>query len=104
LLVGSFVTDNDLRYDGATGAFLGVFATGGGLDIPFDLTFGPDGNLYVSSLLSDEVLRYDGSNGSFIDVFASGDGLDEPTGLAFGFPPTSVEQTTWGQIKAKYEE
>ena len=40
--------------------FVDVFATGG-LDNPFDLTYGPDGNLYVSSNLTGEVLRFRGT-------------------------------------------
>ena len=38
-----------LRYHGETGAFIDVFASGGGLAAPTNCTFGPDGNLYVSS-------------------------------------------------------
>jgi len=72
------------RYDGNTGAFIDAFASGGGLDSPSGILFGPDGNLYVSNASSDEVLRYDGTTGDFIDVFASGGGLDSPQVLAFG--------------------
>ncbi|MBO1351009.1 MAG: hypothetical protein EBE86_028245 [Hormoscilla sp. GUM202] len=63
LLVSSANSDEVLRYDATTGFFLDVFASGGGLDNPFGLTFGPDGNLYVSSSLTDQVLRYDGTTG-----------------------------------------
>ena len=73
-----------LRFDGTTGEFIDVFASGNGLNSPGVLTFGPDGNLYVNSFGSDEVLRFDGTTGEFIDVFASGSSLDEPTGLGFG--------------------
>lgn len=48
LLVSSSATDNVLRYD-AAGTFVGEFASGGGLDTPTGLDFGPDGNLYVCS-------------------------------------------------------
>lgn len=39
------------RYDGTTGAFKGIFvsAGSGGLDSPFGMAFGTDGNLYVAS-------------------------------------------------------
>lgn len=57
LFVSSFRTNQILRYDVATGAFLGVFASdnnGGlgsanGLNGPNGLLFGPDGSLYVTT-------------------------------------------------------
>ena len=68
-------TDEVLRYDGSTGAFLGAFvsAGSGGLDDPTGLAFGPDGNLYVGSFFDrvDQVLRYDGATGAFLDAFVS---------------------------------
>ena len=54
------------------------------------LTFGPDGNLFVSSAATDSVLRYQGSTGAgsgqFIDASAvtSSGGLDAPRELIFG--------------------
>ena len=65
LYVGSGRTDEVLRYDGTTGAFMDVFvaAGSGGLDGPVAVDFGPDGHLYVSSEKTDEVLRYDGATG-----------------------------------------
>ena len=52
----------------------------GGLVRAQGLTFGPDGNLYVSSSVNDQVLRYDGSTGAFLDAFVSqgSGGLDGP--------------------------
>lgn len=84
LLVTSRTTDEVLRYDGATGAFLDAFAAGGGLDNPVGLTFGADGHLYVASGDSDQVLRYDGATGAFLDVFAAGPELDGPRQVNFG--------------------
>jgi hypothetical protein len=65
LLVLSNNTDEVMRYDGDTGAFLGAFvsAGSGGVVGASGLAFGPDGNLYVTVLDSDEVRRYDGSTG-----------------------------------------
>src|SRR5262249_56178530 len=81
--VGSL--DNTVkRYNGATGAFIDTFASGGGLRFPGGITFGPDGNLYVTSGFSNSVLRYDGKTGAFLDAFATGGGLSVPTGLVFG--------------------
>lgn len=73
LYVASFETDQVLRFDGRTGAYLGVFvaAGSGGLNGPDAGTkFGSDGNLYVPSFWNDRVLRYDAS-GAFVDEFVS---------------------------------
>jgi sugar lactone lactonase YvrE len=82
LYVASGNSDEVLRYDGVTGAFIDAFvpAGSGGLDGPVDLAFGPDGNLYVSSLGNGQVLKYD-SSGAFIEVAVSG--LSVPLGLTF---------------------
>jgi len=75
-----------VRFDGRTGVFLGVFASGGGLSGSLGIAFGPDGNLYVTSYNTDQVLRYNGGTGKFMDVFASDSrhGLVRPHGIAFG--------------------
>ncbi len=91
LFVSSSSSDQVLRYD-SSGNYLGVFASGGGLDGPAKFVFGPDSTgdgwaeLYVASHFSDQVLRYNGVSGAFIDVFVSAGsgGLDGPEGLAFG--------------------
>ena len=72
-----------LRYDDATGAFLGVFvpAGSGGLNAPSGLAFGPGGDLFVASNTTGQVLRYDGQTGAFEGVAASGGGLTFPTCL-----------------------
>ena len=88
LLVSSFNTDEVLRYDGTTGAFIDAFVTAGsgGIDGSALMIIGPDGNFYIGSGFTDEVLRYDGTTGAFIDVFvtANSGGLNFPHGLAFG--------------------
>jgi hypothetical protein len=82
----AYVTSRDsgeiLRYDGTTGAFIGIFATG--LTSPLDLVFGPDGHLYVSLASQGSVVRFDGMTGAFLGEFvAAGSGLNT-WGLAFG--------------------
>jgi DNA-binding beta-propeller fold protein YncE len=89
-----YVASNDghvFRYDGKTGAPLGVFASG--LAIPEDLVFGPDGNLYVSNVgtcgvncLFSNVRRFDGATGAFLGDFVSTNsgGLFGALGIAFG--------------------
>lgn len=86
LLVGNTRGNNVVLYD-AAGTFKGNFIApgAGGLLDPDDLTFGPDGNLYVSSGdgSSGKILRYNGKTGAFIDEFSSS-GLIRPYGNAFG--------------------
>lgn len=86
LLVADANNDRVLRYDGRSGALLGVFATNALLDYPVDIVPGPEGALYVSSQLNDRVLRFDATNGAFLGVFVTNDAavLDGPSGLAFG--------------------
>lgn len=86
------ISGNEVRrFDRTARVDLGAFvaAGSGGLrtdTASSDLTFGPDGNLYVSSAGTDSVLRYDGETGAFLDEFipAGSGGLDNPVGLAFG--------------------
>ncbi len=77
--------NNILRYDTATSAYLGVFATGK-TGLPVDLEFGPDGMLYV---LSDAVYRYDGLTGAYIDqiVDSSTSPITGARAIAFGPQP-----------------
>jgi DNA-binding beta-propeller fold protein YncE len=102
-----YVTDNlnnqVLRFNGATGASMGTFAAGNGLDFPQGLTFGPDGNLYVASANSGTVLRFDGTTGAFINVFVTSGsgGLSYPRGLKFG-PDGNlyvVSYITWSVLR-----
>jgi DNA-binding beta-propeller fold protein YncE len=74
------------RYDGSTGAFMGVFASDPTLTGAKDVEFGPDGNLYVPNDVGDNVYRFNGTTGAFIDVFvATGSGgMDTPRSLIFG--------------------
>jgi streptogramin lyase len=76
-----------LKYDGQTGASLGTFASGSGLNDCVDLTFGPDGNLYVCNRGNEGILEFNGKTGAFLRVFARGGGATRmlgPHGLAFG--------------------
>jgi hypothetical protein len=77
-----------LRFDLATGAYLGDFVPvhSGGLFQCEDLVFGPDGDLYITHPPGNQVLRYHGDTGAFRDVFvaAGSGGLKNPSGLTFG--------------------
>jgi streptogramin lyase len=84
-----------MRYDGTTGAPLpapgksgAIFITpgDGGLQGPWGMIFGRDGNLYVASHFNDSVLRYSGTTGDFLDTFVpeGSGGLHLPRGMVFG--------------------
>jgi hypothetical protein len=70
--------------NGTTGAIVKTFASGGGLHFPQGLTFGPNGDLFVSSIGTNSVLEYNGTTAAFVGTFASGGGLFGPIGLTFG--------------------
>ncbi len=79
---------NVLRYNAMTGAFVDVFVSpgSGGLGTIKGMTFGPDGNLYVTSGNTNSVLRFNGTTGAFISTFvtAGSGGLNNPHNLKFG--------------------
>jgi sugar lactone lactonase YvrE/DNA-directed RNA polymerase subunit L len=105
--VNSFLSDQILRYNGKTGQFIDVFASGnqqaGGLNGPNGLLFAPDGNLYVttqgsvarngkadfSASFPSQVLRYNPQTGQS-SIFASPDpsprsqGFTSLLGMAIG--------------------
>jgi sugar lactone lactonase YvrE len=105
--VSSFLSDQILRYNGKTGQFIDVFASGnqqaGGLNGPNGLLFAPDGNLYVttqgsvarngkadfSASFPSQILRYNPQTGQS-SIFASpdpsprGQGFTSLLGMAIG--------------------
>ena len=87
LYVAGHGTDNIVRYNAATGAYVDTFVAvgSGGLNGAGGLAFGPDGHLYVSSQISDQVLKYNGTTGAFMSAFvaAGSGGLNGPTQLTF---------------------
>jgi hypothetical protein len=84
LYVSSAGSDQVLRYNGTSGAFIDVFATLPADSQPADLRFGPDGNLYVARFGGDTVQRYDGTTGAFIDDFTGANLVYNSTNLRFG--------------------
>lgn len=77
------VPNSILRYDASTGAFINVFAAPAGTFYsPFDLSFGPNGNLYVTTMQDSAVYELDRSTGAVAAVF--GAGLNGGAGLVFG--------------------
>ncbi|HEY3283849.1 MAG TPA: hypothetical protein VGN26_16405 [Armatimonadota bacterium] len=93
LYVANGDASNILRFNGRTGDPLpspgnngAVFAPAGHLIYPYDLTFGPNGDLYVTGYNSSNVVRFDGQTGAFVSelVTRGRGGLSHPLGLAFG--------------------
>ena len=81
LYVSNFTFPNPVvvRYDGQSGDFVEVFASGG-LITAAGLAFGPNGNLFVGSQTCC-INEYDGVTGAFIRTFVSG---IDTRGLVFG--------------------
>jgi DNA-binding beta-propeller fold protein YncE len=100
LLVGDQTGDRVMRFSATTGAFVDVFvsANSGGLDHPFDLAFGPNGNLYVSSVNTGRVLSFNGSTGAFVRSFLGVGGYQVPLGIAFDQDGT-LYVADWGENK-----
>jgi DNA-binding beta-propeller fold protein YncE len=73
LYVASTGTNQILKYNAQTGAFVGVAASAG-LSGPGDIKFGPDGLLYVLSADNNRILRYTAS-GVYVDDYAPAGGL-----------------------------
>jgi streptogramin lyase len=86
-------SDHINRYNGTTGALIDTFvsvADNGGLPAMIDMTFGPNGNLFVSHTNAVtnifNVLEYDGTTGAFLGEFVTNGsgGLSYAAGLVFG--------------------
>ena len=85
-----FVTDRGgdsiLRYDGVTGQFEDVFASGlaSRIDRPSSVRLGPSGHLYLAGFGRGDVVRFDIESGAMMDVFYWDTTLlEEPVELLF---------------------
>lgn len=58
---------NVFRFDGNTGASMGIFASGDAGDTYRGMAWGPDGNLYVGTV-SDHFDRFDGATGVSLGI------------------------------------
>jgi sugar lactone lactonase YvrE len=75
-----------LRFDMASQTYQPFVSPGsGGLQSTGGITFGPDGNLYVTSPTQSEIFEYDGTTGNFLSVYVSAGagGLSNPYGIKF---------------------
>ena len=85
ILVSSRFSDNVLRYSDQ-GSFLGVFASGNGLDNPNGIAYGTDGNLYVGLGDVGRVMVFEGQTGAYLrDLVtpATSGGLQACRAIAF---------------------
>lgn len=72
IYVSRYAYNDIVKFDGQTGASLGVFASGSGLMQPMGIQQGPDGNIYVVSQSTKSVFLFDGSTGAFISKIVDG--------------------------------
>jgi len=104
-----------MRYNGATGAPLGVAGDSDdatfipyepqNMSNPYDLVFGPYGDIYICTWTS-QVVRYD-ANGNFKEIFVklnNNAGLNAATGLAFSPLNGNLYVSSWftDEIKVYY--
>ncbi len=65
LFVADFTNGAIIQIDGTTGNVIGSFTSGGTLINPAGLTFGPDGDLYISDTGANNIQVYNGTTGVF---------------------------------------
>jgi len=84
LYVASTGSNQVLKYNAQTGAFVGVTASTG-LSSPKGVKFGPDGLMYVASANNNRILRFTES-GTYVDDYvpAGSGGMSQLSRLAFG--------------------
>lgn len=83
LWVGGVLSASVARFDGRTGVLKGSY-TSPWLQAPHDLSFGPDGRLYVTNAFgANKVVRLDAANGALLDVFVADATLVNPLGLCW---------------------
>lgn len=86
LFVTDRAGDSILRYDGVTGQFDDVFASGlaSRIDRPSSVRLGPSGHLYLAGFGRGDVVRFDVESGAMMDVFYwDTQLLEEPVELLF---------------------
>lgn len=105
LYTASFGASRIFRTNPDLDLTLPFVATGaGGLEAPAGLTFGSNGNLFVSSSGNHRVLEFNGVTGAFVRVFVSAGsgGLVSPYGLVFG-PDGDLYVTSSNHAVLRYD-
>lgn len=82
LYVSDLVSDSVLRFDGLSGQLLGTFVSGGGLDSPNAITFGRNGQMYVTAGFTGGGALFC-SDGSSLRSFSDGR-YQSPIGMTLG--------------------
>jgi hypothetical protein len=76
LLVNSHNSGQILRYNGTTGAYIGVFSNGSDISPTASMAphmtikYGPDGAVWVADHTNNRILRFNATTGAFLSVFA----------------------------------
>ncbi|MFL5331149.1 MAG: hypothetical protein ACJ8C4_19835 [Gemmataceae bacterium] len=68
----------------SNGTFLGIVAQGNGMNRPYDVTFGPSGDLFVADSAVNSIMRFDGTTGAFVGGFTPVNTSVNFISLAFG--------------------
>ena len=88
LVVPSSLNNDLVEYDAEGGGLLRQYfdACPSSFDSPYDVTFGPDGDLYTSCQFSNSIHRFDTTTGNPAGFFVTSGagGLVFPQGLSFG--------------------
>lgn len=101
ILVSSRNTNSVKQYD-LDGNYLGDFveANSGGLSLPQEVVWHPDGFLLVTGRGNSSVKKYDGATGAYLGNFTSGYTLDNPTKTTI-WQDSLLYVSQWGASKNK---
>ncbi|MCK6691246.1 MAG: T9SS type A sorting domain-containing protein [Thermoanaerobaculia bacterium] len=101
ILVSSRNTNSVKQYD-PEGNYLGDFvaANSGGLSLPQEVVWHPDGFLLVTGRGNTAVKKYDGATGAYLGNFTSGYTLDNPTKTTI-WQDSLLYISQWGASKNK---
>lgn len=102
VFVSSRNTNSIKRFDLATGNYLGDFVSpgSGGLSLPQEVIWHPDGFLLVTARGNSAIKKYDGTTGDYLGNFTTGYALDNPTKTTI-WKDSLIYVSQWGTTKTK---